>query len=400
MDDRRPYIFATRDYGKSWKRIVNGIPDDDFVHVVREDTRRPGLLFAGTEHGVYVSFNDGSDWQSLSLNLPDTQTADLVVEDNDIVIATHGRSFYILDGIGLMRQLTPEIAGRKSHLFEPRPVIRRMNPAVIDYYLNHGADKVVIDILDAKGQLIRSFDSSASAGNTPRAEGDEEGTSSAAPKPPATNDGANRFVWDVRYPGPAVFPGIVLRGAVPGLGPVAPPGAYTVRLRANGETQTRQLLIQRDPRLTDISDADLEQQFQLAMQIRDETSQAHDAIIRIRAINDQLNKRSPQLRDQGLANRAAELKTKLSGVEEDLYQVRNRSPRDTLNYPIKLNNQLAALQQWVDTGDARPTDQDYAVFQELSTKLVTILATLDHILTTELKQLNDQLAARNLELVK
>jgi len=375
LDDRAPYIFRTKDYGRTWSKVVAGIPNDDFVHAVREDLHRPGLLYAGTEHGIYVSFNDGADWQSLVLNLPDTQVSDLVVEENDLVIATHGRSFYVLDDIGALRQLTPEVAKSPAYLFEPRPVIRSVSQAVIDYYLGQGADQVKVEILDGKGNLIRAFDRAA--------------------KP-----GMNRFVWDLRHRGSTVFPGIVFRGASPGVGPVAPPGNYQVRVVANGQTLAKPLVIRRDPRLANVTDADLQEQFALAIQIRDKTSQAHEAVIRIRGIKDQLQKREASLKDAGLATAAEALKTRLSGIEEEIYQVRNRSPRDTLNYPIKLNNQLAVLETWVETGNSRPTDQDYAGFKELSAHLALIMSQLNQALTGDLKSLNDTLAARNLDPIK
>ncbi len=375
MDDRRPYIFKTHDYGKTWNKIVGGISETDFAQAVREDPRRRGLLYAGTEHGIYVSFDDGEHWRSLSLNLPDTQVPNIVVEQDDLVIATHGRSFYVLDGIGMIRQMSPEVTRRASYLFEPRPVIRSVYPAVIDYYLAQAAAKVLLEILDGKGQVIRSFDSTV-------------------------RSGSNRFVWDLRYPGAVTLPGIVLRYANPGEGPVAPPGDYSVRLTANSQTMTQSLVIRRDPRLTEVTDADLQEQFRLAIQIRDETDRAHRAVLRIRSIEDQLKQRAAAARDSGIAQQAALITSKLDEVQQDLYQVRNRSPRDTLNYPIKLNNQLAVLQRLVDMGDYRPTDQDYEVLRELTARLNEILNRLDPVLSTDLAQLNERLAAAKLNPVK
>jgi photosystem II stability/assembly factor-like uncharacterized protein len=401
LDDRQPYLFKTEDYGRTWSKIVAGIPNDDFVHAIRADTHRAGLLYAGTEHGVYVSFNDGAEWQSLSLNLPDVQVPDLVVEENDLVIATHGRSFYVLDDIGILRQLTPQAAKSSVYLFGPRPVIRSVNQAVIDFYLEHAADQLKIEVLDSKGQTIRTFDVSPGSERPRIPVGDETAGPSTLPaRTPGSRAGMNRFIWDLRYPGSTVFPGIVLRGANPGVGPLAPPGEYQVRLVANGQSLTRSLLIRRDPRLVNVTDADLEEQFRLAIQIRDKTSQANEAVIRIRAIKDQLEKRAVPTKAAGIANATEDLKLKLSQIEEEIYQVRNRSPRDTLNYPIKLNNQLAVLETWVETGDSRPTDQDYRVFGELSAQLAEILARLNQVLTNDLKKYNDALIARNLEAIK
>jgi len=397
MDDRRSYVFKTHDYGKTWAAIVNGIPANDYAQAIREDPVRRGLLYLGTEHGIYISFDDGANWQSLALNLPDTQVADIAVQPHDLVIATHGRSFYVLDHIDLLRQLTPEVASSKAHLFAPAPVVRPLQPAVVDYYLSAAAPKVVVEILDPAGRVIRSFDSSA-RGNR-RSDDEDEGTPGGAAVP-STHAGANRFTWDLRYPGPVTFPGIVLRYASPGQGPVAPPGQYAIRLTANGVTETQPLLIERDPRLTDVTDADLQEQFKVAMEIRDQTSRAHEAVLRIRSLKTQMEKSAADANDPAVSGRATLIKSKLDEIEGDLYQVKNRSPRDTLNYPIKLNNQLAVLQRLVDSGDSRPTDQDYAVFHELTARLEEILGRLDQVTASDLKQLNDLLAGHRLAPVK
>jgi len=389
LDDRRPYVYKTHDYGKTWTKIVSGIPDNDFAQAIREDTVRRGLLYLGTEHGMYYSFDDGAYWVSLGLNLPDTQVADIAVEKHDLVIATHGRSFYVLDDIDLLRQFTSEVANRKAYLFAPQAALRPLRPAVIDYYLAEAAPKAVLEILDATGRVVRTFDSIA-GGEPPAARG---------PAALSAKAGTNRFTWDLRYPGAVTFPGIVLRYAVPGEGPLAPPGQYLVRFTANGVTQTQPLVIQRDPQLTNISDADLQEQFKLAIEIRDALSRAHESVIRIRSLDSQMEKSAAEAKDSAISQHAALIKSKLDEIESDLYQVKNRSPRDTLNYPIKLNNQLAVLEHLVGMGDARPADQDYAVFRELSTRLNEILARLDQVTVTDLKQLNDQLAARKLKAI-
>ena len=381
MDDRAPYVFKTHDYGKTWEKIVTGIRGDDFAQSVREDPRRAGLLYAGTEHGIYVSWDDGAHWRSLSLNLPDTQVSDIVVENDDLVIATHGRAFWILGDIGMLRQFSTEISQRPAYLFEPRAVIRSVTAAVIDYYLARPADKVTLQILDARGQIVRSLETPAAKQLGARA-------------------GSNRFTWDLRYPGAITFPGIVLRYATPGQGPIAPPGEYQVRLIANGVTETKPLIVRRDPRLANVSDADLQKQFQLAIQIRDETARAHEAIIQIRSIKDQLSQRMRASKDAEALRLASAIRSKLDEVEQDLYQTKNRSPRDTLNYPIKLNNQLAVLQNLVDMGDNPPTDQDYAVFEELKVRLHQILARLDRVNADDLTQFNQRMAAEKLDPVK
>jgi photosystem II stability/assembly factor-like uncharacterized protein len=373
MDDRAAYIFKTHDYGKTWTKIVDGIGAGDFAQAVREDPRRAGLLYAGTEHGIYVSFDDGGHWRSLSLNLPDTQVSDLVVEKDDLVIATHGRSFWILDDIAPLRQYAPEITQAPAHLFEPRAVVRSVTPAAIDYYLSRAAENVRLEILDSQGHVIPT-------------------------KPAAGRTGLNRFVWDLRYPGAITFPGIVLRYATPGQGPIAPPGEYSVRLTANGVTETKPLIIRRDPRLTEVSDADLQEQFRLAMAIRDETARAHGAILKIRSIREQLKQRAQASSETAQA--ASAIEAKLDEVEQDLYQTRNRSPRDTLNYPIKLNNQLAVLENLVDMGDQKPTDQDYQVFDELKARLNQILGRFDAVIAGDLASFNQRMESLKLAPVK
>jgi hypothetical protein len=396
LDDRAPYVFKTDDYGKTWTKIVSGIRPDDYVHAVREDPKRAGLLYAGTEHGVYVSFDDGAGWQSLSLNLPDTQVPDLVVEENDLVIATHGRSFWILDDIGLLRQLRPEAVSAPVHLFHPRTAFRSVQDAVIDYHLKQPAERVMVEILDPKGQVVRSF--TGTPADDKRREEPEAGPRGQQPtRPPGRRAGANRFTWDLRYPAATAFEGMIMWGARAGSGPLAPPGEYRVRLTANGQTQTQPLVIQRDPRLAHVTDADLAEQFNLAMKVRDRTSEANEMVIRIRELKKQIKDRVEKAKAQPITSAAEAVSQKLSAVEEEIYQVRNRSNQDPLNFPIKLNNQLAALQRVVETGDGRPTEQSYVVLRELSERLDAVRGRLEDALKTDLAQLNKLLADAKLE---
>jgi photosystem II stability/assembly factor-like uncharacterized protein len=388
LDDRKPYLYRTDDYGTTWTAIVNGIGTGDFVHAVREDTKRSGLLYAGTEHGIYVSFDHGARWQSLRLNLPDTQVPDMVVEEHDLVIATHGRSFYILDDIGSLRQMAPEVSRESVHLFQPRTVLRGLNRASVDYYLAKEADSVKIDILDSTGALVRSFEGSAEAEKKRQAAaaaaggGDEEDGPRNPVRLPTRKAGANRFSWDLRYPGATSFEGLIMWGAQNDQGPLAVPGRYQVRLVVGGVSKTQPLTIERDPRATNISQADLEAQFKLAMQARDKTSEANEMVIRIREIKKSVGEKVKA--NASLQAAGERLTTHLSAVEEDLYQVRNRSNQDPLNFPIKLNNQLAALMRVIGTGDGRPTDQSYVVFQELSGRLDGIRQRMDQILREEM----------------
>jgi photosystem II stability/assembly factor-like uncharacterized protein len=404
LDDRRPYIYKTHDYGKTWTKIVSGIRADDYVHAVREDPKRPGLLYAGTEHGIYVSFDDGENWQSLSLNLPDTQVPDLVVEENDLVIATHGRSFYVLDDIGLLRQLTTEYANADIHLFQPGTAIRSVSQAAIDYNLKKPAEKVTIEILDSRDQVVRTFvgspedDKRRTAGSGGSDEGESFGP--PAPRPPGRKAGTNRFTWDLRYPGATVFEGMILWSARAEVGPLSPPGNYRVRLTVDGQSQTQRFAIRKDPRLTNVPDADLVEQFDLAMKVRDKTSEANQMVILIRDVKKQITERSEKSRDRAVSDAGRSFSQKLTAIEEEVYQVRNRSNQDPLNFPIKLNNQIAALRRSIETGDGRPTSQSYVVFKELSAQLDVLRVKLNGLIGSELAQLNKLLAQQNLEPIR
>jgi photosystem II stability/assembly factor-like uncharacterized protein len=432
-DDRKPYIFKTGDYGKTWTKIVNGIPDNDFVHAVREDPLKAGLLFAGTEHGIYVSFDEGAEWQSIRLNLPDTQVSDLLIQGNDLVIATHGRSFYVLDDITPLRQATPTLSTEDAHLFLPPAVERNVNQARIDYYLSRPSDKIQIDILDGKGQVVRTFSGTpAQAGRGGRAGrggaapdaagGDEfgggfppiEGSADEAGGgggggggrggrgggnvAPPDKAGLNRFTWDMRYPGATTFQGLVFWGGNT-QGPLAVPGTYQVRLTANGKTLTQQFEVEKDPRLDSVTIADLTEQFTLSMKIRDELTQSDEIVILIRELKRQMDDRLKSNQDAALKTSLDQFREKLSAIEEDVYQVRNRSGQDPLNFPIKLNNKIAALGAHVAHGDGKPTAASYDVFDLLTKRLNEEQGKLDQALKADLPQVNKLLTDRKLQVL-
>ncbi|MEP7346675.1 MAG: FlgD immunoglobulin-like domain containing protein, partial [Gemmatimonadaceae bacterium] len=388
MDDRAPYIWKTDDYGATWTKIVNGIGDSDFVRVVREDRIRPGLLFAGAEHGVYVSFDDGGMWRPMSLNLPDVQVSDMVVESRDLVIATHGRSFWVLDDISPLRQATAAMAAPGStsfsaHLLRPASAVRRIYPAAIHYYLAAPADSVALEIHDRDGRLVRRFDNAA------------------------REAGMHRVRWELRYPGATVFPGIVLEGGDPRRGPWAPPGAYQVRLTAQTSagvvTDVQELVLTKDPRLTDVSDADLREQFALATQIRDRESAANEAVIRIRGLRHQIAERlatdtlrvAPDVRRR-IADAVTPLAIAMGSVEEAIYQVKNQSPKDKIAFPIRLNDRLTGLRTTLETGDARPTSAHERVFRVLAEELELQLRKLDETFRRDVSRLNTVLSGSGL----
>ena len=396
--DRAPYVYKTADYGRTWRQIVNGIPAGDFARAVREDTRRKGLLFLGTETSVYVSFDDGGVWQPLGLDLPATPVHGIQVKNDDVVIGTHGRGFYILDNIAVLRQATRETTTEQVVLFDPADATRSVSRgAAIDYFLKSPAGEVSIEILDQQGGLVATFtgSSKAAGGRGGRgASADEPEGGGGRGGPPArvtVGQGMNRFNWDMRYPNARDFPGMILWSAST-RGPMAPPGRYQVRLTADGVTRPQDFQILRNPAFADVTDADLQQQFTLAKQINDKVSLANATVIRIRDLKAQIAERASKSPDAQLKRAADAFTAKLTDIEGEIYQYRNQSNQDPLNYPIRLNNKLAALQGTVESGDSRPTDQAYLVFKELAARLDKQLARLEGMLKTELPAFNALLA--------
>jgi hypothetical protein len=406
--DRAPYVYKTSDYGRTWTTIVKGLPGDDFPRAIREDPKRKGLLFLGTETSIYVSFDDGGVWQSLRLDLPVTPVHGVQIKNDDLVIGTHGRSFYVLDDIGVLRQVTRNTTDEAVVLFDPSDATRSVSRGVtIDYYLRQPADKVTIDILDAEGQAINSFTGPSEASGRAGGRGadapdpaEEGGGGRGAPPPRVTaRQGMNRFTWDMRYPNAREFPGIILwAGNL--RGPQAPPGKYQVRLTAAGVTKTHDVQILRNPAFATVTDADLQAQFTLARQISQKVSQANSAVIRIRSLKAQAADRAAKSPEEAVKKAAATWAARLTDIEGEIYQHRNQSSQDPLNYPIRLNNKLAALQGTVEGGDARPTDQAHAVFKELSGRLDKQLARLDGFLQSELPAFNKLLTDRKLDPIK
>lgn len=414
LDDFRPYIYKTDDFGKTWKKISGGLPPHSFVRVVREDPKRRGLLYAGTETGVFVSFDDGSTWQSLQLNLPIVPVHDLCVKDDDLVAATHGRSFWILDDLTPLHQLTPEITKAPYHLFKPRDAYRLArgggfgsgeageNPpwgTTIFYYLREKPQKpVYLDFLDANGNLICSFSSQPPASE----EKDEKEKRLFRASPVVSAEkGLNRFVWDMRLlPARAVPGAVIWAGTL--AGPVVPPGIYQVRMRVGEEALTQKWEWKIDPRI-DSSVGELKEQFNLLVQIRDKLDEVNRAIIKLRSLRKQLEDfilklqtKSEESREltselKGHISMATRILNDLKEVEEVLIQPKSQAPQDPLNYPIRLDNRLAALASVVAGVDSRPTDQSYELFQELKAEAERELARLERILKEQVGAFNQKI---------
>ncbi len=448
MDDFAPYIYKTSDFGKSWTILVNGIPKDVYVHAVRVDGKRKGLLYAGTERGVYVSFDDGATWQPLQLNLPVAPVNDLIVKNDDLAVATHGRSFWVLDDLSPLRQWNDSIKANDVHLFKPADASHTTFPpsffgggnagqnppagAVIYYYLKteikkpeekkgegtpgSGAatptesspsasatasvpnasgseekkpeSRVKVEILDSTGKVIRTYPPK----NPPVPEGDEDFFSRTHPAEIASEAGINRFVWDLHYEGAPRIPNSPLWGGSTN-GPTALPGDYQVRLTVDGKPQTQQFKIVPDPRLA-VSADDLKKQFDLMQKIIAKVTEVHDAVRQMRDIRTQmtsLNKRLTEEKNpsaKAVADAGSALDKKMAVVEEALIQTKAKSGQDVLNYPIRLNNLLVALGGTVSSADAAPTKQDYEMYDELSKQADEQLAKWNEIVKTDLAAYN------------
>ena len=415
LNDFKPYIFRTTDFGKSWSKIVRGIPGGEFVHVVREDPNRKGLLYAGTERGACVSFNSGENWQPLRMNLPVTPIHDMAVQkrEKDLVVATHGRSFWILDDLTPLYQITDRVAKSDIFLFRPRETYRTggfsfsapgltvgKNPpsgAVVYYYFKTPPapkDSMKLEFYDANGKLIKSFEGKSGkdqpAGGGPGGGGGMGGgRGNRDPKAPA-DSGMNRFVWNLRYPDATDVPGAIMWGGTT-RGPGAVPGTYEVRLRVGGKTWSEKFEYLKEPRVK-TSQADFQEQFDFLITIRDRVSDAHEAVLAIREIRSQTDDLVKRLEKhaskQAIADSAKSLNDRLTKIEAEIIQVKIKAGQDALNYPIKLNNKIAGLTGVVSSADARPTKQSRDVFDELSGRLEGQLAQFRKIRDIELPAFN------------
>jgi photosystem II stability/assembly factor-like uncharacterized protein len=416
LDDLRPWIYKTSDYGKTWVKLGKGIPDNTFVRVVREDPKRKGLLYAGTETGIYVSFNDGANWRPLQLNLPTTPIHDLVIKDNDLVVATHGRSLWILDDVSPLRQYHDEIAKEDVHLYTPgdayryqssgfelqsRAMLVGKNPpsgALIYFYLKQAPKgEVKLEILDGNGSVVRKYSS------TKTKELDEPLTpeDKKPEKQIKVEAGMNRFVWDFAYEGTSHVPDYYLWEYQPGMhGPRAVPGKYEVRLTVDGETRTAPFEVKLDPRVH-VTQADLQKQFDLLLEIRDELSKVYDTVNQIQDVRAQiegLKKRIPEtVSTKPLLNTAGQLDEKLLSVRDDLVQMKIRSNEDSLAYPQRVDSKLGSLAISVGVGsDSAPTEAQYRTFEKLKKQADESVAHWAEIQKTDLAAFQRMMAGQNI----
>lgn len=416
-DDFRPFLYKTSDYGKTWKKIVSGIPDNDFTRTIRPDSKKKGLLLAGSETGLYISYNDGDTWQPFQLNLSHVPITDIAFQkrEDDLVIATQGRGFYILDDMPLVRALDPsKFHPTAPELFQPKITYRYsgggyggrassgagQNPpsGVVIYYFLKDKPKsdVSIKLEDASGKLIREFSSKPPGKSTTdeKPSGDEE-RSHTHPLPSA-KAGMNRFVWDMRYPDATTFPGIIMwDGSV--RGPVVTPGQYKVEMVVDGQSQSEPFTIKPDPR-THTTSEDFQKQLALALEVQSKLAQSNQAVLNIRNAKKQLAAYSNSP-DKSVAERAKQISDKLSEVEGAIYQTKLRADEDALNYPIKLNNKFASLLSTINSSDTSPTAQSYQVYQELSAELQVQMKKLDQIIQQDIAGFNKLVRDKNIPAV-
>jgi photosystem II stability/assembly factor-like uncharacterized protein len=458
FDDFSPYLFKTNDYGVSWSRITTGLPNHVYTRAIREDPTRRGLLYAGTETGVFVSFDDGANWQPLKGNLPAVPIHDLVVREpeGDLVLATHGRSFWILDDLGPVRSMTSETSEQAAFLVRPRAVVRfavnsgfsqkamrgknyRMVGAImvtyrqtedprtgakVDEYLDAGKnppdgalvhyfledkpeDDIAMTFLEAGGQEIRTFSSRDPHDSAQTEKGnleDKEARKKDDPRIPK-EVGLNRFVWNLRYPDATRIEddetaNELVEGGIPG--PAVPPGTYKVRLQVGEQHFEQEFEVRKDPRVV-ATDAELRTQFELLKQVHARLSEVHTAINTLRAIRRRAEdwaaraKGKPEL--EAVAKSAQSVVDRLKPIEAELIQSEAKSRGDTLNFPVRLNGKLAALSGAIASADGPPTASQQVVFGELSQRVQAQLDQLNEAVVTEVGNLNEAIRAAGLPAV-
>jgi photosystem II stability/assembly factor-like uncharacterized protein len=414
LDDFKPYIFKTSDFGKTWSPITTGLPDGSYVHAVREDPKCKGRLYAGTETGAWVSFDDGAHWQTLQLNLPTTPVHDLIIHGDDLVIATHGRAFWVLDDISPLRQASASIAAEDAHLFASRAAIRtRMghtrrrryaigeNPpdgSALFYYLKEEPkEHIKLELLDAQGKVIRAFTSEEKKKDGSPDEWERDEPEEHIP----AKAGLNEFTWDLRYEPPKKIPAAIYDEGEPS-GPLALPGNYQVRLTVGGKTVTAPLEVTMDPRVK-TSAEDLRKQFDLMLRMRDRQDEMNKAILAIRDLRTQLQALEKRLGSGDAAkpvvSASGDLRKKIGAIEEELIQVNSKASEDELNYPTKLNSKLGYLQNAVDSADAPPTEGELGVYAELDLQLESQLAKWRDVLSKDVPAFNETMQKNNVPLI-
>jgi len=399
--DYLPYLFKTNDYGKTWKKIVNGIPDEYFSRVLREDETIKGLLYAGTEKGMFISYDDGESWSSFQLNLPIVPITDLALKNNNLIAATQGRSLWIIDDLTIVHQSMVLKKATDIQLFKPADSYRiggrqiknskseGMNHpggVMTHFYLpalNEKKDSVSLTYLTEKNDTIRTYSS----------------YSKDAPDKLKIKQGGNTFTWRMDYPAAKKFDGMILwSGSLNG--PTAKTGEYKVVLNVNGKTYEQKFRIIKSP-VSEGSETDIERQFEFIKSVNDKVNEAHQAIIDIRAMKSQVKDYTDKISDKELKDYAAKLDSIASEVEKNLYQTKNKSGQDPLNFPIRLTNKLAHLNSLMNMGinDFPPTSSMYQVRDELTALIDNELNRWYNVKKSMLPELNNMIKKKAFDVI-
>ena len=391
LGDYTPYLYKTTDYGVTWKTITKGIAKEDFTRVVRADPKQKGLLYAGTEHGIYVSYDDGTSWSSFQKNLPIVPITDLTIKNNSLIVATQGRSIWILDDLTVLHQLQPDNRNAQTLLFKPKESYRTKgrggkssltagtnlpNGVIVHYFLkNYDAEKDTVELQfqSEDGAVIKTYSTKDKKNKL------------------EVKAGGNEFVWDTRYDGAEKLEGMIFWSASFS-GAKAVPGSYKVRLAVNGKEQTQDFTILPDPR-SESSVADMQKQFDFVNEVNQTVDKAHKAIKNMREIRSKLKDFVKQNQSDSTATRlAAQAKTiqeDLLEVEKTLYQTQNRSNQDPLNFPIRLTNKLGHLNRLLTIDDFPPTNQDLAVKEELTAAVEVAMERYQQLIDSDVASFNE-----------
>ncbi|KAB5491023.1 WD40/YVTN/BNR-like repeat-containing protein [Flagellimonas hadalis] len=394
LGDFAPYLYKTTDYGKTWTKITNGIEAEHFTRVVREDPKRKGLLYAGTETGIYISFNDGQNWEKFQLNLPIVPITDLTIKDDNLIVATQGRSLWVIDDLTVLHQLNDANKSASAILYHPRDSYRTKgnaarrpsktegqnlaNGVITHFYLKdvQEKDSIALTYTKMSGDTLATYSTYAK----------EKDKKLEAKK------GGNTFVWDTRGKGAERLQGMILWWANLN-GAKAVPGTYKVHLNVNGEEQSQEFKILPDPR-SEASIAEMQEQHDFITDVNETVDRAHQSIKKIRNINGKLDEFVKQYKDneatKALVEKAKKMKEGFGEIEKALYQTKNQSNQDPLNFPIRLTNKLGHLNSLVALDDFPPTEQDIAVKNELSAKIKEQLTAFDAMVDKEIAAFNEE----------